>query len=791
MKSIRSLSLLMFMLVMTTAWAESINENQARQIAANFMASHTTQSTSVKIAHKAPPRLGNTANTDKAAYYVFNAAQTGKGYVIIAGDDRAPAVLGYSDKGTFDAQDIPDAMQNMLEGYAAQIDAMQHGAKAAPHLINGQAIAPLVTAAWDQSEPYNLLFPYLFGRHAYVGCVATAMAQVMHFWKWPVRPSTIIPTYTSKSHGIYMPPLPIVNFNWNEMHDTYNMTDTSSTAALAAAQLSLYCAQSVRMEFDVFGSGAQTGDVATALINYYGYKPSAKHINRSLYTTQQWESMAYEELSAGRPIVYSGSKEDGGHAFVCDGFDGEGRFHINWGWNGISNGYFLLSVLNPDDQGTGSADGAYGYILSQSMITGIEPGSGGTVDDFAVTVNRFELQKYVDTRSGTNYNFSVTLNTHFINNTTNTISFKYGWGFYQGSTLMKVLSSGTMDNLPSQYYIDETRTLQFGANTYSGTFRIMPIYSARNGTQWRPCVGYNMNFLEVKISGNKCEIITRGIGNTPNFEVNDISVSGFMHPNRPVHIDLNVTNMGYTRNDLIYMFTNGSFYSSAFIDLNHGESGTAEFLYSNRRPGTYNLVFSATRDCSDTLAVLPITINSMPSASLNGMVKVLNVVNVAHRIIHSDKFSIQVTVHNDGSTTYDEDITVKLNKRLLGDYGATVQTINRPLTLPPGESATLQFDLDNVTDGWTYNATVSYYSGGREIQMAYTNAYSIYFNDPPVFLTGDVNNDGEVNITDVNIVIAIILGKSYDSETMQRADVDENGEINISDVNAIIKELLS
>ena len=195
-------------------WAESLNESQALNIASNFMSHHAIPTSNLTMAHKAQIKKAP-GKSEKAAYYAFNSSRGG--YVLVAGDDRVPAVLGYSDKGNFDLGKIPDAMRELLDGYAAQIDALDHGAKAAPHFANGNAIAPLVTAQWDQSEPYNLLFPTLNnGRVAYVGCVATAMAQVLYYWKWPARPTMPLPAYTSKDLSIYMPQLPVVNFEPTE-----------------------------------------------------------------------------------------------------------------------------------------------------------------------------------------------------------------------------------------------------------------------------------------------------------------------------------------------------------------------------------------------------------------------------------------------------------------------------------------------------------------------------------------------------------------------------------------------
>ena len=234
MRIIRTLFVfLMSLVVAIPAWAESINESQARAIASRFMASRAVPSTSIKMAHKAP-RLGSTAG-DKAAYYVFNGND---GYVIVAGDDSAPAILGYSERGSFDAQDLPEAMQDLLESYAAQIEDLARGAKSAPVYRAGSAISPLVTAEGSQNAPYNTLLPMMSnGERAVVGCVGTALAQVMYYWQWPARPTRAIPAYTSKTYQIVMPELSVVDFGWNVMQDTYLTRHYRWISCLACRQV--------------------------------------------------------------------------------------------------------------------------------------------------------------------------------------------------------------------------------------------------------------------------------------------------------------------------------------------------------------------------------------------------------------------------------------------------------------------------------------------------------------------------------------------------------------------------
>ena len=769
-------------------WGAPITERQARNIAANFMASHAIPASNLRLSHKAPKFNAPATNAD-AAYYAFNSSRGG--FVIVAGDDRTPTVLGYSDKSNFDPQDVPEAMQAMLEGYAAQIAALEDGAKAAPHFVNGNAIAPLVTAQWDQDAPYNLLFPTLNnGRTAYVGCVATAMAQVLYYWKWPARTSAPIHAYTSQQESIYMPQLPIISFAWDKMQDTYQIDDASD-AALAASQLSLYCAQSVDMNFTPTGSSAYSHDIPTALSTYFNYKRSAKYIQRDVYSSVAWEEMLYEELSSGRPVLYSGSKAMSGHEFVCDGYDGNGMFHINWGWNGVSNGYFLLSVLDPDTQGIGSATGSYGYIEEQGMVIGIEPGTG-TASGLEVTTDRVEVNSYTATRSSSTYNFSISQATRFLNRMPQPISFDYGWGVYDTSgRLIQKLNTSYITAMATNYFINAEQTLLFGNGRSSGVFYIKPIYSERNTNNWRPCLGAGINYIKMSIQGNRCVVICEGTGGTPSYEVNDITVTGNMHPTRPVYIKLNVTNTGNSRNNFIYMFANGRFVSEAFVDMEKGTSGDVNFQYTSRNTGSVELKFSLNRDGSDPIGSKTIDIVTMPAATLSGSVDVLNVADSWRNWILGDKFSLKVTVTNNGTQTYNEDITVYLQKSLLGYYGTPVQSMIRTVSIDPGQSVDLQFDLDNVVDGWAYDAPIYYYSRGRELLLDVSGTYTIYFTETPTVVPGDVNMDGEVNIADVNAVISVIMGTFTDPNILWESDVDGNGEINIGDVNAIINIILN
>ncbi len=781
MKTLRTLSLMMCLAVIFPVWAGVVSERQAQQVANRFMSSHSISSAEMRLVHKAPSFKASAP----LPYYVFTADRTDGGYVIVAGDDRVPAVLGYSDQGTFDANDIPDAMRDWLDGYAAQMVMLDEGATAAAHINSANPIAPMLTVQWSQGSPYNSMFPALpSGNYASVGCVATAMAQLMSYWRWPLRPRMSIPSYVSETLNISMPALAPIDFNWDAMQNTYLTDDINSPEARAVAELSLYCAQAVQMDFLNNSSSASVMDIPLAMFMYFNYSPCTKYLQRRFYTTEQWEELLLNELIAGRPVIYRGRKVSGGHAFICDGYDGNGMFHFNWGWNGKSNGYFLLNVLNPDLQGTGSASGTYGYIIDQALIAGLEPGLAGD-PGLDVADKYIEIQGSKNSRSTVSQSFTVTQTTHFLNIMDDPIDFDYGWALYRDQEMLNILDVGQRSGLNSWYYCYPSSTLSFGSGISSGNFRIVPIYSEPYAEDWRPCLGADVNYIEVVINGNTCAMVAHGAAVQPNYEVNGIYVNGNMHNGRPVDVTLDLTNTGNTRNDVFYMFANDALVSVGFADLERNARGVVPFCYMPEAAGNVTLKFAFDEEGTSVFATKQIGINQMPSANLKGTAKALNVSDVANKIITAKEFGVLVTVTNNGTTTYDEDISIKLYKRTHGTTGTLVQGANQRVVIQPNETVNVTFHLDNVMDGWKYFAKTYYYSNGEQVSLAGVTTHTVIF--PSAIIAGDVNGDGEVNIADINALIDLILNEGGDAA----GDVNGDGEVNIADINAVIDLILN
>lgn len=354
------------------AVATPITRQQAQHNAMTFLAERGKRVASSSL-RNAPMRVDATLVGEPL--YLFNIGDD-QGYVIASGDDCAPAILGYNDKGSIDVNDIPCNMRWWLEEYARQIQFMRDhhlsSSRSRTRLASMPAIPPLMTSEWDQVDPYNRHCPLTAsGNHYVTGCVATAMAQVLYYH----RANSVsqitheIPAYVT-SDGVYVDEIPAGSFiDWDNILDSYWRVPATEEQKDAVAWLMRYCGSSVHMHYEIGGSSARTQSVAPAMIAYFNYGSKAQAITRndSGLSDEEWEELVYNELSNSRPLVYSGIKPSkGGHAFVCDGYDGDGFFHINWGW-GKTQGYYLLTAI--DSIGTSLLD----FNLSQQAVFFAEP----------------------------------------------------------------------------------------------------------------------------------------------------------------------------------------------------------------------------------------------------------------------------------------------------------------------------------------------------------------------------------------------------------------------------------
>lgn len=343
----------------------------------------------LKIAAKnGSPRLVHTAVTDKgaSAVYVFNQPDN-KGYLLLSADDVAIPLLGYADEGAFDPDNIAPAMQWWLDEYSRQIEyAVANGITTSTGKslrrqaaeASRQEIAPMLKTDWDQGTPYNNQCPTDATVRTYTGCVATAMAQVMKYWEYPERGTGTI-SYTASSLGKKLTlNLSKTPFDWDNMLERYLPGKYNDTQADAVAYLMKACGYAVKMDYGTDSSGALAMNICRGLTKYFNYDGNASYELRMMYSSDEWADMIYNNLKNVGPILYGGgSYIGGGHSFVCDGYM-DGLFHFNWGWTGMSNGYYSLEALNPSALGAGGGAGG-GYNFTQDAVLGIQPPTGKPV----------------------------------------------------------------------------------------------------------------------------------------------------------------------------------------------------------------------------------------------------------------------------------------------------------------------------------------------------------------------------------------------------------------------------
>lgn len=434
----------------------------------------TTGPAKARAAIAQTPRLA-ARDSISDTYYIFSTAEHS---LVVSADDCAPALLGYTDTPTENASTLPPQMRWWLGEYARQIEwGREHHEAAAPHKsepADRTPIEALCTAHWGQDYPYNFFCPSINGELTVTGCVATAIAQIMYYHRYPQQ------GFGSKCYEENGKELNLdftkYKFNWDKMLDKVDgYSDTDAIEEIA--RLMKVCGISVEMDYNTSnggGSGARDDLVPSALINHFGYDQSLHLEYRDYYQAETWNNMIYASLANG-PVYYGGTTlAGGGHAFVCDGYDSDGYFHINWGWNGDYNGFFLLSALNPEGQGIGGSAG--GYNFRQSAVLGIRPPFEGSVP----------ARPYMAV---------------FQNMTCSTSGMlvRFGGGFYNMSGIeghftirMNIEKPDGEVSLSEHYYEDDVPSFigasvldfSFPGSYQDGVYRIRPVYCLDNDGDW-------------------------------------------------------------------------------------------------------------------------------------------------------------------------------------------------------------------------------------------------------------------------------------------------------------------
>ena len=459
-----------------TVSANPIDVAQAQSIAKKFCAEAVVKNKMRKAPANAKMKLVYKSHGKKAdnnLLYAFDRG-TANGFVVVAGDDRAPQILGYTDTGSFDISNMPENMRWWIQQYEQQMRYLQDNPKArlTTPKRNVNAVAPLLgEIEWNQESPYNANCPYMsyydedeeetVSGKAPTGCVATALAQVMRYHKWPNESKGNISytTYTLKQN---ITADLNATYNWDLMLPTYTGVTATDEQKAEVAKLMYNVGAALQSDYTPSGTGATDVDVVPTLVRYFNYDPGARYVQRDYTAVNLYEQGLINEIEAGRPVPYGGvTKKNDGHFFVLDGINEDGYYHINWGWGGLSNGYFLISSLDPDAQGVGGSTSTYtAFKYHQLYISGLQKPQEGSKTGWNIMAN--DISKINDT-----YAKGDEINTTIYDAYNNSCSYdtlkcKLYWDIYD--------SEGTI--IEKNFIKNDTLALNYGFDKLTTNFKI-------------------------------------------------------------------------------------------------------------------------------------------------------------------------------------------------------------------------------------------------------------------------------------------------------------------------------
>ena len=784
----RRLFVILSLFVAIVAMAGPVDKKQAMQEAAAFLKNHplTVNNKADGQAQTAEAvRLTDVSATlpmgEKAPFYIINIGDQ-QGFVIVSGDDRTNPILGYSDEGAFDANRMPANMRYWLDCYAqqlsvlAEMDDMQAArvlrAPRRDRVGTHNSIAPLITTKWDQATPYWNELPdfvteiddegnAVATEKPYTGCVATSMSQIMYFYKQPQSIDQEIPSYTFTIAGeqmgeyanVTMEEQPPTTLDWEHMRETYTGAEQEVYTS-AVAHLMLYVGCSVKMQYGLSASGAFTDDIPKGF-KQFGY--GSKIAFRNDYDQETWDDLVYDELAAGRPMIYNGTAgSGGGHSFICDGFEYGEYFHINWGWGGMGNGFFQLSILNPSASGIGGSSSSEGYNMKQNIIYNILPGtaqSGGEDDPeeeeepmltvtaisgtnsaygFIERDKKSDPFKIGDTRrvkvsfsdhSGTDQKYEVAL--ALLNPVDDTFEVM-GKSAYNAGQVTTAALGDTHDFGAGLKPGNPDNRITFGAGK-TGDFRIVPIFRVIGTEEWKLMDKTDRYYVEVTLyTTTTSQPIYHP---EKNLDVSFVSFTGEDKVGCKEQVHATINNYSEERFfGNLYLDFGGQKLDeySQYTTVVQAEvpaqgSAIVTFNVTPESAGT-KTVYVMTEDGLGGYDVLPGTIAKIEilgaeetEMNLTVDIEATNAIENEDENTHgsiydsSARFKATITNHSEGE--YNKYVLaplfiVKRNEDGTIGAGSMVTYKQQTVSIPAGGSVTYYFDFDNLAYGSTYSMNI-------------------------------------------------------------------------------------
>ena len=711
--------LLLLMLTPLAVLAQHVSETEARMRAQAFLEQRgRTLSEPSRIKTVAKVRRAVASNAHDS-YYVFNVGD-GQGFVIVSGDERTASILGYADSGNITDDSVPDGLRYLLDGYAEQMAWLastdgdsRSGSGNGSRRVSAarKAISPLIETRWNQSAPYNANCPALDDTKTVTGCVATCMAQLMYYHKWPTEACSPLPGYTTRNGEFTLRDLPATTFSWSDMTATY-AAGTTGAAADAVALLMQYCGWALQMNYNVSskgGSSAYSVSIAEALKRNFNYDGSVRYAQRRHYSYQDWVDLIYTELANNRPVALGGQSIGGGHSFVCDGYEADDYFHINWGWGGTSDGYFRLSVLSPYEQGAGGSSTLDGFSYSQDAVIGVQPYKDTPAADI------LQLEK-VALGSGTAVTFTL-------------CSYLFGTNSFDYAVQMVDADGAVVQTLheaDGQSFVFNTNfsvplsSITPDEGIQDGTYYIKVVSRGTGSTVWHDCYGEPEQLLTAVVSGGAVTSLTGAIVGGVQLSAATLTVDGDLTQGHEQQVTASVTGGSDNFHGNIFLRVNDKAVMGKTVDIAAGQTVDVTFSYTPTTAGD-NLLALYTSPTNGTQIgeSQTVTITASDAANTQTITVVPVFANLADGKFYGNAVRVTATVTNPSSdNSYASRLNCSLrtyNNATDADdayVDATVQHKN--IIIAKGGTTDVTFEYTGLELGRFYCLRFTYTQGYEE-----------------------------------------------------------------------------
>ena len=719
--------------------ANPISKAQALQEAKEFLSSKGIVMQTTDEAYKAP-RKANSKDANPY-YYIYNVGND-NGFVIVSGDDRTEKILGYVDSGNFDEDNVPAPLKEWLRGYEREIESLStielstSSPKRKVIEKTKKAIPPMTTSKWASGYPFKTSTPIIDGKNLPIGCAPVCLAQFLYYYRDYIKTTTSkIPSY--ESNNVFLEEVPAGTIlDWDNMLEEYHFNCYTEIQKKAVADLMLFTAKATSTLFYTNTALTATSQIRPALENYFGFDNSIAYVDREYYSVEDWENIIYNELINQRPVFYNAFSTVAGHSFIVDGYDIEGLFHINWGWSGLDDGYFRLSVLNRYQPNIYSPlNSLESYTNKHSALLYAIPASMGCVN-----TSNYRLNGKITSAS------SSTIACKFHNQSGMEGYYQYGVGFVNENDEVVLVKKFNNNFAYLNNTNSATRYFSLSANDFQnlglnyGTYNLVPIFQYIDHGEWKICQHESANYAIVNYSSNG--ISSSLHSNLQNIVASKIDIVGDGKKGSEQAIKTTISNISSDNSfsSIIYCFVSnttdiGEAISSMRINLDKGEDLTVNFMYTPSTSGTYNVWIATDECCEDIIGLTQMNIesNTIPSLDVSNVnfsiEKNYAFLQNGLRSIWGRTFNVIITgLKNNSDYTlrkklvvwlreYDSITSSTWNYNRYSTYGGNAQFYPVELIIPPHSEYTLPIEFTGLRLNTRYDIRVEYQGGSKIIDV--------------------------------------------------------------------------